>query len=81
MNNTFTNKIKHFPQLFALGPEMSSKRKWRDIPSWLTISIKLDKYVYKYSDIHISKGLMWPTCLVIINIWLDFLLEINPYQY
>ena len=28
MNNTLTNKIKHFLQLFALGQEISLKRKW-----------------------------------------------------
>ena len=28
MNNTVTNKIKHIPQLFALGPQISLKQKW-----------------------------------------------------
>ena len=27
MNNTVTNKIKHFPQLFALGPQILLKQK------------------------------------------------------
>ena len=34
---------------------------------------------YKYEDADICKGLLQPICLVIKNIWLDFLLEINPY--
>ena len=27
MNNTVTNKIKYYPQLFSLGPEILWKRK------------------------------------------------------
>ena len=27
MNNTVTNKIKYYPQLFSLGPEKPWKRK------------------------------------------------------
>lgn len=27
MNNTVTNKIKYYPQLFSLGPEIPWKRK------------------------------------------------------
>ena len=29
MNNTVTNKIKHFPQLFPLGPQTASKQSWK----------------------------------------------------
>ena len=28
INNTITNKIKHFPQLYSLGPQISLKPKW-----------------------------------------------------
>ena len=57
INNTVTNKIKHFPQLFALGKEIA-KRKWHYFFSWSVITAKLDHYVYKYKDGYICKGLI-----------------------
>ena len=81
MNSTVTNIIKHFPKLFALGPQIALKRKWHYFLSWLTIATKLDIYVYKYKGDYICKGLLQAICLIIINIWLNFLLKINPYLH
>ena len=41
MNNTITNKIKHFPQSFAVGPQIAVKRKWHYFLSWSPITTKL----------------------------------------
>ena len=78
MNNTVIKKIKHFRQLFALGPQIALKWRWYYILFWSIITIKLDIYVYKYKGDYIYKGLFQTICLVTINIWLNFLLEINP---
>ena len=81
MNNTFTSKVKHFPELFPLGLQVTLKRKWHDVLSWSTITTKLDIYVNKYKDDYIFKGLLQALCLVTINILLNFLFEINPYLH
>ena len=47
MNNT-VKKIKNFPQLLAVGPEIALKQKWHYFLSWLTITTKLDIYVYRF---------------------------------
>ena len=75
MNNTITNKIKHFPELFVLGKEIW---RWHYFLFWSTIIINLDIYVYKYKDDYICEGLLQGISLITINIWLNFLLEINP---
>ena len=48
MNSTITNKIKHFPELFALGPQIPLKQRFNLFLS--VITTKLDIYVYKYKD-------------------------------
>ena len=45
MNNTVTNKIKQFPQIFALGPQIALKQKWHYFHSWSINTTKLDIYV------------------------------------
>ena len=78
MDNTVTNKIKHFSQLFALGPlKMTLKQKLHYFLSWSTITPELDIYYHKYKYC-ICKRLLEAVCLVTINIWLK-LTEINPY--
>ena len=47
----------------------------------INITTKLDIYVYKYKDDYVCKGLLQAICLVTINIWLNFLLEIHPYVH
>ena len=42
MNNTVTNKIKHFRQLFPLEPQINLKRKWCYFLVWSAITTKLD---------------------------------------
>ena len=78
MNNTGTNKIKRFPQLFVLGPQISLKWRWHYFLFWSIISIKIDIYAYKCKHDYISRGLWQTICLVTMNIWLNFLLEITP---
>ena len=58
MNNAVTSKIKHFPQLFPLGPQIVLKQKCHYLLSWSIKIIKLDMYVYKYRDDYICKGLL-----------------------
>ena len=55
MNNTVKNKIKYFPQILAVGPQITLKQKWHYFLSWLTITTKLDIYVYKFWDDYICK--------------------------
>ena len=50
MNNTVTNKIKHFTQLFALDPQIPLKRKWHHFSLRSTGCIKLAIYVYRYKS-------------------------------
>ena len=50
MTNTVTNKIKHFLQLFALGPQTPLKQKLLQFPPLTAISTQLDKYVHKYKE-------------------------------
>ena len=47
---TVTNKIKNFPQLFALDPEILLKRKWHHFFPWSTVYIKLAIYVNRYKS-------------------------------
>ena len=81
MSNTFTSKVKHFPELFPLGLQVTLKRKWYYVLSWSTITTKLDIYVNKFKDDYIFKGLLQTLYLVTINILLNFLLEINCYLH
>ena len=74
MDNTVTNKIKHFPQSLALGTN-SLKGKWHYIIFWSIITVKVDEYAYKYKDEYICKDLLQTICLVLINTWLNFLLK------
>ena len=79
MNNTVTNKIRHFLQLFTFGPPILLKRKWFYFLYWSIISTKLEIYVYNYKYEYIY--LLQAICLVTINIWLYFLLITNPYLH
>ena len=72
MTNTVTNKIKHYPQLFALGPQIPLKLKWHYFFPQRTISTKLDIYVYKWKDANICKGLLQIICLIIIKYLTEF---------
>ena len=74
-------KIKRFPQLFELGPQIPLKRKWHHFFPWSPISAILDTYVCKYKNANICKGLLQSTCLILINVGLNFLLKLNPYFY
>ena len=76
-NDTVANKIKPFLQLFALGPEIALIRKWHYFLPWSTITIKLDIYVCTYKNDYIGKDLLQAICLLTINFWLNFVLEIN----
>ena len=76
MKNAVENKIKHVTQLFTLGHKIELKRKWHYFPSWSTITTKQDKYLYKYKDDYIRKGLLQTRVY-----WLNFLLEINSYLH
>ena len=74
MNSTVTNKIRHFPQLFVLGPQLALfKSKIVLLLFWSIITTKLDIYVYQYKDDYICKGLLQAIFLVSINISLSFL--------
>ena len=77
MNNTVTNNIKHFLELFALGPQIDLKRRWHYFLFWSIITTKLDIYVYKYKDDYIFKSLSQAVCLTTINVSLNKLLEIE----
>ena len=58
MNNTL-NKIKDFPQLFALGLQIPITQKWHHFLALPAINTKLDMWV-KYNDVDICKGLLQP---------------------
>ena len=73
MNSTVTNKIRHFPQLFVLGPQIALKARLYYFLFWSIITTKLDIYVYQYKDDYIRKGLLQAIFLVPINISLSFL--------
>ena len=81
MKNAVKNKIKHFTQLFTLGHKIDLKRKWHYFPSWSTITTKQDKYLYKYKDDYIRKGLLQTIshnkCLIEFFAWNKFLLASN----
>ena len=62
MKNAVENKIKHVTQLFTLGHKIELKWKWHYFPSWSTITTKQDKYLYKYKDDYIRKGLLQTIC-------------------
>ena len=72
MNNTVTNKIKHFPQLFALGPQAPLK-KLLQFPPYATISTQLDIYFHKYKDAKTFQDLLQGICLVKKNYLIGFL--------
>ena len=48
MNNIVAKKIRHLPQLFTLGPQITLKREWYYFLTWSTITPKLDLCVYAY---------------------------------
>ena len=73
INNIVTNKIKHFPQLFALGPQISLKLTWHHLLPQSAISTKLDIHVYKHKDANICKVLLQTICLVLIKYSIGFL--------
>ena len=81
MNNTVTNKIKHFPELFALGPQIALKRNCHYFLSSPIFTTKLEIYVYKNKDDYICKGLLEAIYLFTINICINLLLEKNPYLH
>ena len=58
MNNTVKNKIKYFPQILTVGPQITLKQKWHYFLSWLTITTKIDIYVYKFWDDYICEDLL-----------------------
>ena len=68
MNNTVTNKIKHFPEMFTLGPQIALKQKLQDFLLRSIITIKIDIQVYKYKNDYICKGLLQTICFVTVNI-------------
>ena len=74
INNTVTNKIKHFPQLLNLG----LKCNWHYFRSCSTITTGLDIYLSNCIDDYICKGLLQVISLVTKNTWLNILLQINP---
>ena len=53
MNSSLKNKIKHFPQLFALGQEIPLTRKWYNIFPWST------KILQKHNIFLGDKNLFW----------------------
>ena len=73
MTNTVTNKIKHFLQLFALGPQTPLKQKLLQFPPLTAISTQLDKYVHKYKEAQYFSGSFGSICLVIQNRLIRFL--------
>ena len=79
MNNTITNKIKKLPQLLIASAQIALKHKWHYFRSWSTISTRLGIYVHQCKGDCICEGVLQSICLVEINVWLDLLLEINPY--
>ena len=44
INNTIISKIKYFPQLLALGPQIALKRSWNCFLFLLIITTKLDMF-------------------------------------
>ena len=78
INNTEKNKTKHLPELYALGPQIALKQRLHYFLSWSTITTKLYLCVYNHKDDCICKDLLQDICLVTINIWLNFLVEIKP---
>ena len=81
MNNTVSNKIKYFPQLFALDQQIVLKRKWHYFLFGSVIATKPDIYTQKYKRLYICRGLLQAINLVTTNIWLNFLVKINPYLH
>ena len=68
MNNTVTKKVKHFPQLFALGPQTPLITPiGAKITPISPISSQLDIYVHKYKDAKTFQNLLQGICLVIKN--------------
>ena len=62
INNTIISKIKYFPQLLALGPQIALKRRWH---YFLFINhyhqtryVQYTRHVYKYKCDYIGKGLL-----------------------
>ena len=78
MNNTITKKNQTLSAVIRFRPQTDLKWRWQYILFWSVITTKLDIYVYKCRDDYICKGLFQAIGLVTINIWLNFLLEINP---
>ena len=76
LNNNVTNKTKHFPQLFALGLQIALNNSY--FLFWSVITTKLDIYVYTYREDYICKRLLQAIYLFTINIWLNFMLVVNP---
>ena len=82
MNNTVTNKVKRFPQLFTRGPKIALKRKWRYCLSWSIITTKVDIYTFiSIKIITIARVLFESFSLATTTIWLNFLLKIYPYLH
>ena len=65
-------KIKHFPQLFALGLQIQLKLKWNHFLKESTVSTKLDIYIYNYKNDNICRGLSQTICLVRIKCLIGF---------
>ena len=76
LNNNVTNKTKHLPQLFALGLQIDLNNFY--FLFWSIITTKLDIYVYTHREDHICKRLLQAIYLFTINIWLNFMLVVNP---
>ena len=75
MNNTVTEKTKHFLRMFR---RIKLKPKWHYFLSRSIITAKLDICSSKYKIDYICKSLLQAIFLAAINIWLNFLLEMKP---
>ena len=58
MSNTGTNKTKHFPQLFASGPQICLQPTEMAPLSFIILHIKLDTIIYRYKDANMRRDLL-----------------------
>ena len=58
MSNTVTNKIKHFPQLFATGPQICLQPTEMAPLSFIILRTTLDTNIYRYKDANMRRDLL-----------------------
>ena len=65
------------PQLLALGPQVALKRRWHCFLFLSIVTTKIDIYILISINM-ITFARVYCNFLVTINVWLNFVLKLNP---